>query len=74
MKKKLTFTIILYIFTLNLFSQSVTTVGNSTNFENFKFTDIQIVNGEMNKKYLQLRHNEYEPTPNTDFLIHFNEP
>lgn len=73
MKKKLTLTIFCYIFTLNSFPQSQLIIGDNTNFENFYLENVNIIKGDRDKNYLQIEQNEYKSTPDTDFLIHFND-
>ena len=65
MKKKLTLSILIYFFTQFLFSETLI-------INDFDYIDLNIVSGEGGAKVLQLKQNEYEATPETDILLHFN--
>ncbi|MGL1893745.1 MAG: fibronectin type III domain-containing protein [Spirochaetaceae bacterium] len=72
MKKKLTLLINLLFFTISLFSESTTVIGDNTNFTGFTLDYLEVVKGERGKTFLEMSPYEYERTPETDFLVHFN--
>lgn len=73
MKKKLTLTLILYFFSLCLYSNTPLIIGNEDDFKNFSLSNLHITSGEKGKKNLEIVQGEYSPTPETDLLVHFND-
>jgi len=73
MKKKLAFSFLINIFTINIYSQNLTYSINSNSFSEFKTINLTETIGYEDKKYLVLQDNEYNPTPDTDLLLHFND-
>ncbi len=73
MKKILTLITILYLFSLNLYSQSTLSVGNGSGFIDFRLNNLEISKGERDKDQLEIKQNEYEPNQETDLLVHFND-